>query len=143
MAFGAVTSGVVTIRGFAFEVTLSEINRFSTAGEAHVPKCYGLVDSWSLFGTDRASGLGPEAEPARAGFVSFDCDPYELPKVTLLCLRLGSGRSLLSGNVVELGLTLLETKDSTPLLATDLSPLFRRVGMFEVDSPNRKFLDKR
>jgi hypothetical protein len=137
LTFGIVCCGLIEIKGLAFEVELSESNHLSAVRWPHIPKCYSLFNHQSLFGIRRESDH--RVDPAFSGLVYFDWDPYKLPKVTLVCLRLGTGYSLLSGKEAELGLALLRTEESVPLGAK--GPLFRRVGVFEVGLFNQKFLD--
>jgi hypothetical protein len=115
--FGRVSSGKLWFSGWAIEVSVSE-EQFEAdfRGSAFRAKCYRLADSFKNPPTLR---------------IYFDADPEDLPSTTVLCLQLGSGKSVRQTGG-DVGLVLMPEESSKDVV-------YRRVGMFDVESVDRKW----
>ncbi|KAK3994258.1 hypothetical protein QBC44DRAFT_286465 [Cladorrhinum sp. PSN332] len=120
--FGRVRTGSrLTVSGYAFEA--------GTINETHHEKEF------------RGNGFRAKCYSLRKGFryptslrVYFDADAEELPGVEVVCLMLGRGMSP-RGAVGDVGLVLVRDAGAKELL--------RRVGMFDVEGNDRKWISGR
>jgi len=115
--FGRVSGGKLWFSGWAIEVSVSE-EQFEAdfRGSAFRAKCYRLADSFKNPPTLR---------------IYFDADPEDLPSTTVVCLQLGSGKSVRQTGG-DVGLVLILEESSKDVV-------YRRVGMFDVESADRKW----
>jgi hypothetical protein len=115
--FGRVMGGRIRLTGWTFEAQVSEaqyVNDYH--GNNFIAKCYRMPGGFRYPNSLR---------------LYFDSDPEELPSIAVICLMLGNGLSprRVYGDV---GLVLM--KDGQRL---------RRVGMFDVEASDRKWVKGR
>jgi hypothetical protein len=138
--FGAVSAGIITVSGLALETIISQENHLSQFNSPLLPKCYSILKNWKR--PVSSWGHNPAGIVSQMGVVYFDSDPRILPKVTLLCLRLGSKQSLVSAaKPVDVGLVLLEVKEAISIESKSQTRV-RRVGIFEWGVWQPQFLEK-
>jgi hypothetical protein len=119
--FGRVLGGMVRISGWAIDASLSEAQyEPDFRGTRVKAKSYRLRDSFRNPTTMR---------------LYFDADPEELLDVSVICLQLGHGQSprMTSGDV---GLVIMRTNNHR-------ENRFCRIGMFDVEKTDRKWLSLR
>jgi hypothetical protein len=117
--FGRVSGGVVRLSGWSIEATVSEAQyEPDFRGATFRAKCYQPPASFRYPLTLR---------------LYFDADPEELPQVSVLCICLGNGLSPRQ-TYGDVGLVLMRMGGGDK---------FRRIGMFDVEAVDQKWISLR
>ncbi|KAH6880427.1 heterokaryon incompatibility protein-domain-containing protein [Thelonectria olida] len=114
--FGHVSGGSITLSSWSMVVALSEED-FSPG--------YLMPDGDG----PKAYRLHADLKYVNDGMVYFDHDPFCLPRIEVLLLQLGMGRTLHGSRACACGLALLKVKAEE---GTD-EEVYKRVGMFELN----------
>jgi hypothetical protein len=118
--FGRVSGGQLCLSGWAIEASVSETHYQNFDETLSRVKCYSLPNSFKY--------------PSSLRFY-FDANPEELPVVDLVFLQIGSGQSIRSMSM-DVGLVLMKVDRET-------RDIYCRVGMFEVEKVDKKWLSLR